>query len=511
MVLKNVESEWYTKLEGGNHAPATDTHHGYHNCSDPGYFTYDGHPPPGGCGLDDWAAISPFCAGDTQSPIDIPPPALLCGDRKYALPPFPAAAGGVGTGYRAANCTVLSHGRGGLRCDRAGDEAVASSLPQFVGMQGATGGPTAYSLERITWHYTTGPGHLHVHDGGAVGGSEHTLGGLHYPLEMQLVHVNKDRYQGVDDALASGNTDALLIVAVLFRLDTDRGGTTPSASAREFSKLVAAVATLPAASPVLLDPAKLLPTDRAFAAYRGSLTRPSCNPAVTWLVMTTPATVGNASLAQLQSTLQAVERQSTLQAGDAGPGAASSTVFTSVHGNSRPVQPTNGRTVFHSAEGVRACSTQNLGARANHSAAAHAHTVPAAAVAHTNNNNNASNNAGGEEGHHADSPPVLFGLSLDGHGVTFHFVINEVLMCFFFGVAAQELTESMLPGGILYPPKLRAINPIITTWGGIFGPIAVYVQCSKLAATARAPLLDLWPTSNQPRCLCSVRRPTTTR
>ena len=71
--------------------------------------------------------------------------------------------------------------------------------------------------------------------------------------------------------------------------------------------------------------------------------------------------------------------------------------------------------------------------------------------------------------------PVLWNLSLHGHGVTFHFVVNELLMCFFFGIAIQELTESLLPGGILYPPtREKLANPLVSTLGGVFGPIAVY-------------------------------------
>jgi hypothetical protein len=45
--------------------------------------------------------------------------------------------------------------------------------------------------------------------------------------------------------------------------------------------------------------------------------------------------------------------------------------------------------------------------------------------------------------------PLMFGLVLDGHGITFNFIVIEVLMCFHFGIATQELTESFLPGGIM--------------------------------------------------------------
>lgn len=58
--------------------------------------------------------------------------------------------------------------------------------------------------------------------------------------------------------------------------------------------------------------------------------------------------------------------------------------------------------------------------------------------------------------------------------VSFHFLVNEVLMVFFFGIAAKEITESCLPGGALFPLK-RAVNPLLGTLGGVLGPIAVYL------------------------------------
>ena len=61
-----------------------------------------------------------------------------------------------------------------------------------------------------------------------------------------------------------------------------------------------------------------------------------------------------------------------------------------------------------------------------------------------------------------------------GKHVTFHFLINEIFMVFFFGIAAKEITESILPGGALNPlPK--AINPIMGTLGGVFGPVGLFI------------------------------------
>ena len=65
------------------------------------------------------------------------------------------------------------------------------------------------------------------------------------------------------------------------------------------------------------------------------------------------------------------------------------------------------------------------------------------------------------------------GVEVFGRSVTAHFLINEVFMVFFFGIAAKEITASLLPGGTLNPIG-RAINPLMGTLGGVVGPAGLY-------------------------------------
>ena len=60
-----------------------------------------------------------------------------------------------------------------------------------------------------------------------------------------------------------------------------------------------------------------------------------------------------------------------------------------------------------------------------------------------------------------------------GRHVVPHFLVNEMFMVFFFGIAATEITESVLPGGALNPVR-RAINPLVGTLGGVVGPVGVF-------------------------------------
>ena len=60
------------------------------------------------------------------------------------------------------------------------------------------------------------------------------------------------------------------------------------------------------------------------------------------------------------------------------------------------------------------------------------------------------------------------------HGLTIHFVINDILMALFFAIAAKEVWESLLPGGALSNPR-KAATPLLATVGGIIGPALIYL------------------------------------
>ncbi len=60
-----------------------------------------------------------------------------------------------------------------------------------------------------------------------------------------------------------------------------------------------------------------------------------------------------------------------------------------------------------------------------------------------------------------------------GHPLDLHFLVNDLFMVFFFGIAAKEITESCLPGGNLNPLS-KAVNPLFATIGGVAGPVLVF-------------------------------------
>jgi len=100
----------------------------------------------------------------------------------------------------------------------------------------------------------------------------------------------------------------------------------------------------------------------------------------------------------------------------------------------------------------------------------------------------------GEESGHGDQHdnhsehPTLFGLSIHGHPMTFNFIVNDIFMVFFFGLAAKEITEAFQPGGSLYPPTRSTVNVLAATLGGVVGPIVTYL--ALVFGLYRAGVLD---------------------
>ncbi len=100
--------------------------------------------------------------------------------------------------------------------------------------------------------------------------SEHALEGFQYPMEMHLVHVGPDGKPG-------------LVVGVLLVQSGENKGLAPVLA--EMPKEKGAKIDRPGAT---LDLADILPPDRTYFAYDGSLTTPPCTEGIRWFVLTNP-------------------------------------------------------------------------------------------------------------------------------------------------------------------------------------------------------------------------------
>ncbi len=130
--------------------------------------------------------------------------------------------------------------------------------------------------------------------------SENKVGGKQFPLEGHLVHADKD-----------GN---LAVVAVMFQ-----EGAANALLGKLWEKMPAKAGEK-ADLPADLSAAQLLPAERDYYRFNGSLTTPPCSEGVWWLVMKKPVSVSKAQVGQFSKTVG--------------------------FANNRPVQPVNARPVL---------------------------------------------------------------------------------------------------------------------------------------------------------------------
>jgi len=130
--------------------------------------------------------------------------------------------------------------------------------------------------------------------------SENTINGKHYPLESHLVHADKD-----------GN---IAVVAAMFEMGRNNALLSPL-----WMKMPYNVGDRNAL-PKPYDVTAMLPSNRDYYRFDGSLTTPPCSEGVLWFVIKQPAIASKPQIDQ----------------------------FTKVmgHPNNRPVQPLNAREVL---------------------------------------------------------------------------------------------------------------------------------------------------------------------
>ena len=156
-------------------------------------------------------------------------------------------------------------------------------------------------------------------------GSEHTVNGTSYPLELQFVHYDSN-LGSFDEAL--NDTGSIVVVSSFFQIGPNANGQLTEildfiGSGRMNNQ--STVANIAAFS--LGNLAGSLTTSSSFYSYVGSLTYPPCATGVNWVVMQSPM---NISLAQLQQ-LRSIMRNTTM--------------FDYLAPNDRPVQPIGQRNV----------------------------------------------------------------------------------------------------------------------------------------------------------------------
>lgn len=198
--------------------------------------------------------------GKMQAPIDIR------NAKKASLPPLAFA-------YEPASLNILND------CNHY------TVKINYSGSSSITFGNRTYKLKQFHFHEP----------------SEEAIDGNRASMVVHLVHEADDKSVAVVAALVQPGEENKLITTLLANLP-------PKGEKREFPY-------------IKIDPTSLLPADRSFYMFAGSLTTPKCDEGVTWFVLKKPIYFS-------QPQIDAYKKQYS--------------------GTARPLQPLNGRTIEES-------------------------------------------------------------------------------------------------------------------------------------------------------------------
>ncbi|XP_028322534.1 carbonic anhydrase 4a [Gouania willdenowi] len=170
---------------------------------------------------------------------------------------------------------------------------------------------------------------LHLHWGNNGGpGSEHTIDGEQFPMEMHIVHM-KSHYSDLTTALR--DPEGIAVLGFFYERSNSAN--------RKYDPVISALRSIKATngntSMPPLSLAQLILSERnmtSYYRYKGSLTTPGCTESVVWTVFEKPIPLSQDQLSAF----------SEVQFNDGKH----------MIGNFRPVQPLNGRQVFRSGSTV---------------------------------------------------------------------------------------------------------------------------------------------------------------
>ena len=213
----------------------------------------------GSTGPDKWGKIAPsykICGtGRNQSPIDI-----TAGVRA-ALEP-------ITFNYEAGTTAILNNGHTIQVNYKAGNGIVLNGHE--------------YELKQFHFHAP----------------SENHIDGKSYPLEAHFVHADKDGHLAVVGVMLAESGNNAVIGKLWEHMPANAG---------DKNEL-----------PWKIDGELLLPNDRSYYRFNGSLTTPPCSEGVTWLVMKTPVAISSAQL-EAFTTVMGEDNNRPLQAINARP------------------------------------------------------------------------------------------------------------------------------------------------------------------------------------------------
>merc|ERR1719384_2550410 len=269
-----------------------------------------------------WAANYPdFCAGDMQSPID------LDSSKAVMMDPGPITM----VGYNLKQSGSINNNGHTL-----GFGIVNGSTPYIMGGRLPAG--DRFDFLQLHWHWGSD----------SSKGSEHTMDGKEYPLEVHLVHVNTKYYvNGTPSADNFDMPDGLAVLGIFYEISEEDNAnlTTILSKVSEVAVEAKRRRKTGRAGPVNLDMNlaldSLLPADTTqYYYYQGGLTTPTCNEAVLWTNLKATQTISEAQLE--------IFRSMTDSDG------------VTLNDNYRPPQPLNARTIYTTGAAAATTATSSI-------------------------------------------------------------------------------------------------------------------------------------------------------
>jgi len=278
-------------------------------CMDDFHWCYEGN-----CGPEFWETRFEDCAGESQSPIDVEWPEDTLANAQPSQLNF--------EGYERLRATLENDFAEQLGKDsRLNGEVSNNGHTAKLGVvhEDESDGIMTGSADVLGEGQSYQMLQLHFHWGADDSrGSEHTINGEEFPMEMHIVH--KKVGLTVEEALAT--PDGLAVVGQMFEIsDEDNEVLTPLIENLQF------IEDFDAKFDMIDSPLKvqdLLPLpDSEYVNYAGSLTTPTCNEAVRWILFKQPIQI---SASQMEA-FRALKDKGDMPIVD----------------NYRPPQPLNGR------------------------------------------------------------------------------------------------------------------------------------------------------------------------
>ncbi|XP_067222009.1 carbonic anhydrase 4b [Chanodichthys erythropterus] len=205
-------------------------------------------------GPDEWETVAPECGNRKQSPINIVTKNTLT-DSRLTQVQF--------TGYQEViNTVIINNGH-----------TVQVNLQNIARIDGANLGAT-YKAQQL---------HLHWGKNGGPG-SEHTIDGEKYPMELHIVHI-KEKYSSVEQAI--GDPSGVAVLGFFYEESENAN--------KKYEGIINSLENIthPGTNVTLGDISldMLIPSHdklEKYYRYQGSLTTPACSEAVVWTIFEEP-------------------------------------------------------------------------------------------------------------------------------------------------------------------------------------------------------------------------------